>query len=324
MKRWLIGGICCLTLATPFPALAQAAQQQDGLYWLGRVVSAIREQSYSGTFVYRNGAQTESSRITHLVENGREYERLEVLDGSPREVIRSNDEIKCYLPESRTLIIEKRARQSSFPVMLPTSLAGLTEYYSIRKGGIERVAERDSQTIRLEPKDDQRYGHQFWVDLDSGLPLKAGTLNEYGETVETFAFTQLKVGAVFDRDAFKSRFDARSAGWRVLNIQTTGARGMEDAWSFKVQVPGFRKLAGMKRRGDTGDADGTHVVFSDGLAAISVFIETLPAHVEPGLSALGAVNVYQRVLGNHLIVVMGEVPRATLKKFGDGIEPRRR
>lgn len=321
MKRWLVGGACCLS----FSLTAQAqVPQQDGLFWLGRVVTAAREQSYSGTFVYRNGVHAETSRITHVVENGKEFERLEVLDGSPREVIRSNEEVKCYLPESRTLIIEKRGQHSSFPVMLPASLAGLSEYYSIRKGPSGRVADRDSQAILLEPKDDLRYGHQFWVDMNSGLLLKAGMLNERGEAVETFAFTQLQVGGIFDRDALKSKFGAQSSGWRVLNVEATEARGKDEAWLFRVQLPGFRKLAGMKRSARAGNADSMHMVFSDGLAAISVFIEALPDKPELGLTSLGAINVYQRALGDQLIVVMGEVPRATLKKFGDGIEPRRK
>src|ERR1035437_5289246 len=174
MKRWLIRGACCLSLFLSWSALAQ---QQDGLFWLGRVVTAAQNLNYSGTFVYQNGTQTETSRITHLVEAGKEFERLEVLDGSPREVIRNNDEVKCYLHESRTLIIEKSGQRSSFPVLLPASLAGLAEHYSIRKGLPGRVAERESQSVLLEPRDDLRYGHQFWIDVSTGLLLKAGMLN---------------------------------------------------------------------------------------------------------------------------------------------------
>ena len=325
MNRWLIRGLCSLSCFLSLPA---TAQQQDGLFWLGRVMSAARELNYSGTFVYRNGAQAETSRITHLVEGGKEFERLEVLDGSPREVIRNNEEVKCYLPDSRTLIIEKRSQHSSFPVILPASLAGLAEYYFIRKGPPGRVAERDSQTILLEPKDDLRYGHQFWIDINSGLLLKAGMLNERGETVETFAFTQLQVGGFVDREALKSRFGAQSSGWQVHNMQATETRGRDDAWLFRVQLPGFRKLAGMKRTAaHTGNGESAHMVFSDGLAAISVFIEALPDKPElgaMGMTSLGAINVYQRAVGDQLIVVMGEVPRATLKKFGDGIEPRKK
>lgn len=315
----------------------------DGMVWLGRVVTAAREQNYSGIFVYRNGIQTETSRITHVFDNGKEYERLEVLDGSPREVIRNNDEVKCYLPETHTLIIEKRVstQRGSFPLLLPASLAGLAEFYTIRKGAVGRVADRDSQEILLIPHDDLRYTHQFWIDTTSGLLLKAGVLNERSESVETFAFTQLKVGGSYDASALKSKFDAQNKEWQIHHVQATESRGKEDVWQFRVLLPGFRKIAGMKRvdidrsdrsvdrsgrRGDASanDAGNLHMVFSDGLATISVFVDVLPEKPELGFATLGAVNVYQRAIGQQLIVVMGAVPRATLKKFADGIEPRKK
>ncbi len=321
MKYWLIRGTCCLSLLL---SLSAQAQQQDGLFWLGRVVTAAHDLNYTGTFVYQNGTQTETSRITHLIEAGKEFERLEVLDGSPREVIRNNDEVRCYLPESHSLIVEKRGQRSSFPVLLPASLAGLVEHYSIRKGSSGRVAERESQSVLLEPRDDLRYGRQFWVDVSTGLLLKAGMLGERHEAIETFAFTQVQIGGPIDRETLKSKFVAQSKEWQVHNIQATEAHGNDDAWQFKVQLPGFRKMAGMKRLAYSGRAESVHVVFSDGLAAISVFIEALPPKPELGMAALGAINVYQRALGDFLIVVMGEVPQATLKMLGDGIEMRKK
>lgn len=322
MKRWLIRGACCLAVSLSWPALAQ--QQADGMSWLARVVAAAHTLNYSGTFVYQNGAQTETSRITHMVDGGKELERLEVLDGSPREVIRNNDEVKCYLPESHTLIVEKRAQRSSFPILLPNSLAALVEHYAISKGPVGRVAEHESQAILLEPKDDLRYGHQFWVDVNSGLLLKASMLNERGQSIETFAFTQLKIGGNIDREALKSKFGAQSTQWQVHNVLATEARGENENWQFKTQLPGFRKLAGMNRLTRSDRPESMHLVFSDGLAAISVFIEALPEKPELGMAALGAINVYQRALGDRLIVVMGEVPQSTLKKLGDGIEARKK
>lgn len=341
MNIRLIASLCGLLLLGAMTAQAQTAAPavsqggaSDGMVWLGRVMAAAREQNYSGIFVYRNGIQAETSRITHLFDNGREYERLEVLDGSPREVIRNNNEVKCYLPETHTLIIEKRVstQRGSFPLLLPSSLAGLAEYYVIRKGAVSRVADRDSQEILLISRDDLRYTHQFWIDTASGLLLKAGVLNERGESVETFAFTQLKVGGSYDASALKSKFDAQSKEWQIHHVQATESRGREDVWLFKTQLPGFRKIAGMKRVDHTGrrgdavvnEADNLHMVFSDGLAAISVFVDALPEKPELGFATLGAVNVYQRAIGQQLIVVMGEVPRTTLKKFADGIEPRKR
>lgn len=319
MKRWLAGGICCLMSLLLQPVLAQ---QQDGLFWLGRVVNAAHKLNYSGTFVYRNGGIEETSRITHVFEAGGEVERLEVLDGSPREVIRNNEEVMCYLPGSHTLIIEKRRQRRSFPALLPVSLSGLTEHYAIRKGPLGRVAEHESQIVYLEPKDDLRFGQQLWIDTNTGLLLKIGLINERNETIETFAFTQLQIGGVIERDSLKSKFVAQSKKWRVQHVRATESRTEDAAWQFKTQLPGFLKLTGMIRQAHPGGPEVFHVVFSDGLAAISVFIETLPENPEPGMISMGAINVYRRIVGKYLLVVMGEVPQNTLKKLGDGIEPR--
>lgn len=319
MKRCWVSVAFCLCLSLPVHA-----QQQDALYWLGRVVTAAHKLNYTGTFSYRNGGIEETSRITHLVESAGELERLEVLDGSPRELIRNNDEVKCYLPESHTLIIDKRARRRSFPALLPASLSGLTEYYAIRKGALGRVAEHESQIIFLEPKDDLRYGQQLWVDVSSGLLLKIGLMNERNQAIETFAFTQLQIGGNIDREMLKSKFAAQSSKWRIQHVLSNESRAEDGMWQFNVELPGFRKLTGLKRQTRADGTEGLHVVFSDGLAAISVFIEVLPENPDLGMLSMGAINVYRRAAGEHLLVVMGEVPQATLKKLGDGIEPRKK
>ena len=322
MIHWLLSSVCCLAFS-----LSAAAQQQDARYWVERVASAANKLNYSGTFVFQNGAYAETSRIMHQIVAGGVVERIEVLDGSPREVIRSNDEVKCYLPDSRTLIVEKRSQSRSFPALLPAELGVLSENYVIRKGVLGRVAGRESQSILLEPKDELRYGHQLWVDVNSGLLLKAEVMNERNEPVESFSFTQLQIGGSIEHDALKSKFAGQSKDWLVQNIQSTAIRGEDAAWRFKVKLPGFSKLAGMKRQGGANMPDSLHLVFSDGLAAISVFIEPYSNSAQMtdlDRVSVGATTVYHRIVNGYLLVILGEVPRATLKKFGDGIEAKRK
>jgi len=66
-----------------------------------------------------------------------------------------------------------------------------------------------------------------------------------------------------------------------------------------------------------------HIVLSDGLAAISVFIE--PAHSKrpvvaerPG--AAGAINVYTRPVGNYWVTVVGEAPAESVKYVANAVE----
>ena len=147
----------------------------DAMAWLKKIAAASRQINYAGTFVYQHGRKMETSRIAHRVDSGGEYEKLETLDGPPREIIRNNDNVTCYLPDTKTVIIEKRTTRQ-FPALLPEQLSDITENYVVTKDGQDRVAGFDCQLITLEPKDNLRYGHRFCAEINSGLPLRARRL----------------------------------------------------------------------------------------------------------------------------------------------------
>ncbi len=307
------------------PALAQSSA--DALRWMQRANEVSRSLTYTGTFIYQSDSRTETSRLVHAVDGGRELERLEVLDGSPREVTREDNEVKCYLPDSHLLVLERRTTRRSFPAVLPEGPGGLTEVYLIRSGTPARVAGFETQSILADPRDEFRYGRQFWVDAKSGLLLKASLRAEHGESLESFTFTELRIGGPIDREALKARANTRDGEWKVHDLRSTESVGDDGAWVFRNQIPGFRRVSEMKRPSRPDAPESRHVVFSDGLAAISVFIEPLlegKPKPEIGMFAMGAINVYKRLAGGVLVVVMGDVPVAALKRLGDGIEAGKR
>lgn len=309
----------------PGQALA-ASSQQEALQWLQKVADAAHRLSYSGTFVYRNGRQSETSRIVHVAAQGRQSEKLEVLDGSPREVIRENDEVRCYLPERRMVIIEQRSTRRTFPALLPASLAGLGEHYAIRMGAMARVAGIDSQVIHLDPRDAWRFGREFRVDRQNGLLLKADTFDARGESLESMAFVELHIGAPASKDALKPRYD--KADWEIRQARLRDIRD-DGPWQFRSELPGFRRQAAMQRsipgpaEGETRDV--LHWVFSDGLAALSVFISPLLPPSDPvdgEVQTMGAISVINRIMDGYRVVVMGDVPPAAIRHFAAGIEMR--
>lgn len=318
-RRWLMAALALAAL----PVLAEPS---EGMLLLNKAAGAAQKLGYSGTFMYQSGGKSETSRIVHFLEGGKEYERLEVLDGSPREVVRRDNEIRCYLPERKLVIVEKRGQRRAFPALLPVGLGGIAENYGIRSGAMERVAGFDAHSVVLEPKDEFRYGYQLWIESSSGLLLKSVLLGEKGDKLESFAFTQLQIGAAPGREIARSRFEGQS-DWRIHDHQATESRQEDLPWLFRSQLPGFRKTAALRRLASGDLPDSFHVVFSDGLAAVSVFIESLAGRKdmpEPGMTTMGAINVYQRIVGDHAVVVMGEVPAQTVRKLGDGIEPKRK
>lgn len=300
---------------------------QDDWQWLQRISQAAQKLSYSGTFVYRNGLRSETSRIVHTVSQGRQLERLEVLDGSPREVIRRDEEVKCYLPEERRLIIEQRSTRRTFPSLLPMSIAGLGAHYALRSGGTARIAGHESRIIRIEPRDGWRYGHQFWVDTASGLLLKAEVFDSRGEVMESLAFTELQIGEP-DPALLASRHAPKGevgSDWQVRQARLKTLR--EDAaWQFRHDLPGFRREAAMRRSFSPGQGETNevlHWVYSDGLAALSVFIapsqEQATGPKDERMSAQGALSIARRHIEGYQVVVLGDLPPAAIKHFADGI-----
>ena len=297
---------------------------QDGIALLKNMASASRRLNYSGTFVYQHSGQNETSRIVHFVNPaGGEFEKLETLDGPAREVIRTNDHVTCYLPDSKTVLIEKRSSRR-FPALLPEQLSGVADNYVVSVTGMDRVAGYDCRVVLLEPKDKLRYGHQFCAEAGSGLPLRSRTLSEKNQLLEAFAFTELRIGGSFSRDQVRSRYAARSKEWKVdhsaLAITDVPA---DTGWSLTRQPTGFKKLTELKRSIAGRAGMVSHIVYSDGLAAVSVFIEPLPkARPARSLSHQGAVNIYIRPIADHMVTVLGEAPAATVMQIANSLEFR--
>jgi len=313
-------------LAALLLALSVQAAHADGdaLSWLQRIHAATQKLSYTGTFVYRNGDQAETLRIVHSVGRHGTSERLETLDGQPREVVRNGDEVKCYLPDSKTIKIDKQTDHKVFPALLPENLQDIGEHYDVRTGAIERVAGRECQAIVLQPRDKLRYGRKLWADTKTGMLLKSQTFNDKSEPLEQFAFTEIRIGGKIDYKQLKSRFLAESRGWHVDETGAAVSSLAASGWSIDPELPGFKKVTELKRT-QAGSGEVGHVIYSDGLIALSVFIEPLAnksAIPPPGLSHQGAINIYSRKVADYLVTAVGEVPAESVKKLAESVKYR--
>ena len=133
---------------------AQGQTTPEALALLRKIHLATQKLSYTGTFVYQQGAQTETSRITRVADAAGGIEKLEALDGAPREIVRTRDTVSCYLPDSRVVKIDRRDDARTFPALLPDEFAELAHYYVITRGERGRVAGLDCDSVLLTPRDD--------------------------------------------------------------------------------------------------------------------------------------------------------------------------
>jgi sigma-E factor negative regulatory protein RseB len=85
--------------------------------------------------------------------------------------------------------------------------------------------------------------------------------------------------------------------------------------------PGF-ELAVHRSFNENSDGIYEHLVYSDGLAAVSVYIESNKSEARrpAGLKRRGTTHAFSRFSGNMLITVVGDVPAITVKMIGNGVE----
>jgi sigma-E factor negative regulatory protein RseB len=314
----LVGSLAC--------AGAAGAEPMDATAWLRKVAEASHQINYAGTFVYQHGRQVETSRIAHWVDANGEHETLETLDGPSREIVRTNDSVTSYLPDSKTVVITKRHGRQ-FPALLPEHLTGIADNYAVSKGDTDRVAGVDCQMIVLEPRDNLRYGHRFCVEVSSGLLLRARAYDERNEMIESFAFTQLALGHAVTKDMLKSKYAAKSQDWRIdRSALERGETSQDSGWVLKNQPAGFRKVMEMRRTIAGRAATVSHIVYSDGLAAISVFIEPMPKTPPPAgaVAYQGAVNIFVKAQAEQMLTVVGETPARTVRQVAESLSPRDR
>ncbi len=321
MGRRLFIPVFALVGITVFEAAAGPLEETDALQMLERIASAARNLNYSGIFVYQHGQRVETSRIVHFVDSDGEHEKLETLDGPRREIIRNNDEVLCYYPDAKVVRSQKRMQVRSFPALLPEQLSAITQYYSVRKGRTERIAGFSSQALVLEPRDGMRYGHKLWAELDTGLLLKARTLNEARQVVEQFAFTQVTIGTGVTREMVAPTYQTNFPEWRLDKFAQAMLENADPGWTVTEFPPGFQKIMEMRRTKQGGSTVITHVVYSDGMAAVSIFVESASGRnrLQEGLSRQGAIHVYRRTVGDKLVTVLGEAPAATVMQIANSV-----
>jgi sigma-E factor negative regulatory protein RseB len=300
-------------------AVQEGTTPAEGMRLLRQMATAARELNYSGTFVYKHGGQIETSRIWHLTDDTGDYERLETLDGPPREIVRTNGEVTCFYPGVKKAKVEKWAAARRFPAVVSEQLSAIMSNYSVREGALARVAGHDCRISVLEPRDSLRYGHVFCAEVKTGLPLRASTVNERNETVEMFAFTQVQIGGPIPREQLQPSYDARAPGWKLDQSSLAPSTEPDLRWTVLNRPAGFRKVLELKRIIQGKSA--AQIVFSDGLAAVSVFIEpaVAGARASQELTHQGAINIFIRPQASYVVTALGEAPASTVMQFANSV-----
>lgn len=288
--------------------------------WLTRVTQAARSLNYTGTIMVRQGVRFDTFRLAHMFDNGQESEKLLSLDGPAREIVRSATEVRYYFPDAKVVRVEPRTIRNVFPSLSPEQTANLAQYYEFKLSPGGRVAGRVTEMAVFEPRDGLRYAHRFWADPTTGLLLKSRLVNEKGEVIEEFAFTDVTVNAKLDKDMVKPSWTSVPSDWQVTQSGPGELVQNDTGWVANKLPPGFVKISEGYRKLAGKREPAAHLVYSDGLVAISVFVEPfVVTQTQVGLTQTGGLAQYSTRSDAFRVTVIGEAPPETVRQIAQSV-----
>ena len=305
--------------------------------WIARLHKASRSHSYTGTLVVlsSSGAMS-SSRIAHVCSGEQQLERVETLTSLPRITYRLDNEVRTFWPQSQQVRRERFTPAIALGPWVPVPGTGVTDFYSAKYLGVERVAGFAADVVWFKARDAWRFGYRIWSERQSGLVLKIQTLGSDGSVVEQMAFSALELDLPLSVALFQQEMQA-TAGYTVHDAQKIKTSPAQHGWALGEPVPGFVPVGCYTQhvRAVGTDMPAAHAssppesapdtlqcIYSDGLATVSLFLDASASQRVASRSAMGATHLLsQRVGAKGWLTAMGEVPLATLVLFASRVAP---
>jgi sigma-E factor negative regulatory protein RseB len=342
--HWLIPCALAGALLTSLPQVGEAAD--DPREWLEKMNKALATRNYDGTFFHLSEGRIETMRIVHRVRGGRVTERLQSLDGSGREFVRANNELTCYLPDQHTVLVEPRQDRGPFLGSLPQFDSSVGDFYRIEALPATHVLGRPVRVISVNPKDQFRFGYRLWLDEKTSMPLRTQLCDPHGQVIEQIFFARLDMPESIPDSDLAPTVHTDGMRWVRQGSSADSASAALSAYRASQLPPGFHLTVQGAQTLGSASSPASHLVYSDGLATVSVFVEEQPpssaaapgAVVAPdqgeapmqGLARVGSGYAFSTIVQGHQVTAVGEVPAQTVefiahsvKIYGGAELPRR-
>ncbi len=310
-------------------AVGSASAQADDEVgeWLDRMARAVDGLNYRGTLVHMRDGRVDTLRVIHRVDAEGVRERIYSIDGQPREVLRDGKHVRTLLEGDQPLVVQGGIGARLLPSRPVSQSSSPVIGYRMRMAGTERVAGMRARVVEIRPRDQFRYGHRFWLEENTGMLLRSALLDRNGRHLQKMTFVDIDLGVpISDRElapglavrgAAESRMDEQDVP------EPSAAAELRRATWKPARLPDGFRLASVGQGVNPDGRAFEHLLFSDGLASFSVYVEEAKrARSSDRIEAIGPVHVYTGMVEKYLVTVVGEVPSATVALVAKELERR--
>jgi sigma-E factor negative regulatory protein RseB len=213
--------------------------------------------------------------------------------------------------------------------------------------------------ISVTPKDQFRFGYRLWLDEKTAMPLKTQLCDARGNVLEQIVFARLDMPDTIPDAELAPAVHTEGMRWVHLNPRELASVDLA-AFRASALPPGFRLTVSGAQMLGGASLPATHLVYSDGLATVSVFVEAAPevkatpdskpapdgnaasdGNAAPeatggdaradaaqapmeGLARVGVGFVYSTMVEGHQVTAVGEVPAQTVEFIAHAVKPAAR
>ncbi|KAF7779693.1 sigma-E factor negative regulatory protein RseB [Pseudoalteromonas marina] len=305
-----------LSLVLSFTAVANDSNPAKML--LLEMANAVHNRNFDASFVVVKGKSMEPYRWVHAKQGEIELEHLSLLNGAGLEMIRVNDQVTYFEPQSEPYSLKTDSIAGPIPEVLFKDIQRLSEHYDFVLGGKGRIAGRAAQLVRIESKDEHKYNYWIWLDMESALLLKAAYVNHQGEALEQLQLTHISVTeqpAPMLLEVLNRNFPTP-----LPENELEGVDSSSTNWKISWLPAGFELLKSDRHKLDLNNELTDYYLYSDGFVEVSVFIQRpLPGKRLSGALTSGATTVYVHNGGNFDVSVVGNVPSLTAKAIAESV-----
>lgn len=314
MTRHSVSAKIMVAVASFACTMPQLFAQETPSNWFDRMSSVIDTTDYDGTVVRSQDGRTDTLKVVHRIVDGVVNEKLISQEGNGLEIIRIGNEVHCILPDKKSVLVEEWNNQSTLFSALPEQGFRYGPQYNASLVRKERVAGREAILIAVRPHDEYRYGHRIWLDTGNSFPLRTELISVNGEVVEQVKFADIRFGGNVPADILAPSVNIESYTWYAEPARYEVV-AVETDWVCDDLPQGFKPVSAVKEQKQDGEEAVTHIVYSDGLANVSVFVAENSDKDSAGPSRVGTSNSYSLKQAEYHITVVGKVPVTTVRRI---------
>ncbi len=309
--RLALGSIALLA------AFAASAQESDPQELLRRMSAALRRVDFQGSFIYQHDGRTDALRIFHQGGDD-ERERLISLTGARSEIIRSDRTITCLQQGGAPTLFVNHPEYRLLPLV--PNVGALGAQYSVTAAGADRVAGYEARIVDISPRDPYRYGYRLWLQQGNQLLLRSAVLDAARRPLEQFMFVSLDIGA---RPSETDLLPTGNVG-NAASPSDEVAIPAKPLWTVAAAPAGFRLIRTQRPLGGTPQTE--HLVYTDGVASVSVYVEPDAASGQPAVESTivrGVLSIHSVDAAGLHVTALGNVPPLTVQTMARSVRPSR-